>query len=167
MSDETVMVQLNVNGEDHVLEVGRRSTLLDVLRERLDLTGAKYGCGTGDCGACMVLVDDEPVTSCTYLVTRAEHKRVITIEGLTEDGRLNPLQQAFVDAGAVQCGFCTPGMIITATALLRKNPHPTRDEIAASLDHNLCRCTGYVKIVDAIELAAQRIDASREEAAGG
>ena len=145
-----------VNGESHTLEVGRRELLLDLLRDRLGLTGAKYGCGTGDCGACMVLIDGEPTTSCNTLARRADGKRVTTIEGLSDDGRLSILQRAFVDAGAVQCGFCTPGMIVTATALLRRNPNPTREQIARALDKNLCRCTGYVKIIEAIELAAQR-----------
>ena len=155
--DEWVNVRLLVNGEAHQLLVGKRWTLLYVLRDVLNLTGAKYGCGTGDCGACKVLIDGEPVNSCTCLATRAEGKEIVTIEGLSDDDKLSPVQQAFVDAGAVQCGFCTPGMVITATALLRRNPDPTRGEIAQALDNNLCRCTGYVKIIDAIELAARRM----------
>lgn len=156
--EEQVPLELLVNGERHSLLVGRRWTLLYVLRDVLNLTGPKYGCGTGDCGACKVLIDGEAINACTYLATRAAGKEVVTIEGLTPpDGRLNPIQQAFVDAGAVQCGFCTPGMIITATALLRRNPRPTREEIVGALDNNLCRCTGYVKIVEAIELAAARM----------
>ena len=151
-------IHLTVNGEEHELVIGRRWTLLYVLREVLGLTGTKYGCGTGDCGACKVLLDGEPINSCTYLATRAAGKAVITIEGLTpRDGSLSPLQQAFVEAGAVQCGFCTPGMIVVATALLQRNPAPSREEIALALDNNLCRCTGYVKIIDAIELAARRL----------
>lgn len=155
--DDRQIITLTVNGTTHRLEVGRRQTLLDVIREQLHLTGTKYGCGTGDCGTCMVLVDGEPMTSCNYLARRADGKQITTIEGLTDGDRLSPLQQAFVDAGAVQCGFCTPGMIITATALLRRSPNPSRDEIAQALDGNLCRCTGYVKIVDAVELAARRM----------
>jgi len=161
MTTELVTLHMFVNGQEHTLVIGRRWLLLDVLREKLDLTGTKYGCGTGDCGACMVLVEGEPVTSCTYLATRAEGKHVLTVEGLAGAGELSLLQQAFIDAGAVQCGFCIPGMVITATALLQHNPTPTRQEIAAALDHNLCRCTGYVKILDAIELAALRM---REQA---
>ncbi|MGC8826625.1 MAG: (2Fe-2S)-binding protein [Anaerolineae bacterium] len=155
--DERVEVTLNINGEEYQLEIGKRWTLLYVLRDVLNLTGTKYGCGTGDCGACKVLIDGEPVNSCTYLAARAQGKEVITIEGLSRDGRLTPVQQAFVETGAIQCGFCTPGMVITATALLRRNPNPTREEIVAALDNNLCRCTGYVKIIEAIELAARRM----------
>jgi aerobic carbon-monoxide dehydrogenase small subunit len=150
-------ITLTVNGGVRTLEIGRRETLLDVIREQLGLTGTKYGCGTGDCGTCMVLVDGEPTTSCNYLARRADGKQITTIEGLTNGEQLSPVQQAFVDAGAVQCGFCIPGMVVTATALLRRNPSPSRDEIARALDGNLCRCTGYVKIVDAIELAARRL----------
>jgi aerobic carbon-monoxide dehydrogenase small subunit len=155
--DDRVTLQLMINGEMHQVFAGKRWTLLYVLRDVLNLTGTKYGCGTGDCGACKVLIDDEAVNSCTYLATRAEGREIVTIEGLSVDGALSPVQQAFVDAGAVQCGFCTPGMVISATALLRRNPRPTREEIAQALDNNLCRCTGYVKIVDAIDLAARRM----------
>ncbi len=155
--DERVEVTLNINGEEYQLEIGKRWTLLYVLRDVLNMTGTKYGCGTGDCGVCKVLIDGEPVNSCTYLATRAQGKEIITIEGLSKDGRLTPVQQAFVETGAIQCGFCTPGMVITTTALLRRNPNPTREEIIAGLDNNLCRCTGYVKIIEAIELAARRM----------
>jgi len=151
------MITLTVNGTEHHLEISRRQTLLEVLRDRLHLTGAKYGCGTGDCGTCMVLIDGEPTTSCNYVARRADGKQITTIEGLTAGERLSPLQQAFVDAGAVQCGFCIPGMIVTATAFLRRTPNPSRAEIAQALDGNLCRCTGYVKIIDAVELAARRM----------
>ena len=155
--DDRVMITLNVNGEDRRVAIGRRWTLLYVLRDVLDLTGTKYGCGTGDCGACKVLIDGEPVNSCTYLAVRAEGKKIVTIEGLAQGEQLSPVQQAFVDAGAIQCGFCTPGMVITATALLQRNPSPSRAEIVQALDNNLCRCTGYIKIVEAIELAARRL----------
>ncbi len=158
--DDRQNITLTVNGAVHHLEIGRRQTLLEVIRDHLHLTGTKYGCGTGDCGTCMVLVDGEPTTSCNYLARRAHGKQITTIEGLTQGERLSPLQQAFVDAGAVQCGFCIPGMIVTATALLRQTPNPSRDEIAQALDGNLCRCTGYVKIVDAVELAARRMRAA-------
>lgn len=155
--EEPIPMTLHVNGEDRPVIIGKRWTLLYVLRDVLNLTGTKYGCGTGDCGACKVLIDGEPINSCTYLATRAVGKEVITIEGLSSNGKLSPVQQAFIEAGAVQCGFCTPGMIMTATSLLRRNPRPSRDEIAAALDNNLCRCTGYFKIIDAIELAASRL----------
>lgn len=155
--DERVEVSLKINGEEYPLLIGKRWTLLYVLRDVLNLTGTKYGCGTGDCGACKVLIDGEPVNSCTYLATRAQGKEIITIEGLSQEGRLSPVQQAFVETGAIQCGFCTPGMVISATALLRRNPNPTREEILKALDNNLCRCTGYVKIIEAIELAGRRM----------
>lgn len=155
--DERVEVPLKINGEEYPLLIGKRWTLLYVLRDVLNLTGTKYGCGTGDCGACKVLIDGEPVNSCTYLATRAQGKEIITIEGLSQEGRLSPVQQAFVETGAIQCGFCTPGMVISATALLRRNPNPTREEILKALDNNLCRCTGYVKIIEAIELAGRRM----------
>ncbi len=149
---ELVPVALLVNGKTHQLVVERTATLLDVLRDHLNLTGAKYGCGTGDCGACKVLLDGEAVNACLVRAPKAVGKEIVTIEGLSS-GALTPIQDAFVRAGAVQCGFCTPGMVITATALLRHNPQPTRAEIAAALDENLCRCTGYIKILDAIEMA--------------
>lgn len=164
--DDRQIITLTVNGTTHRLEIGRRQTLLDVIREQLHLTGTKYGCGTGDCGTCMVLIDGEATTSCNYLARRADGKEITTIEGLTAGERLSPLQQAFVDAGAVQCGFCIPGMIVTATELLRGNPNPSRDQIARALDGNLCRCTGYVKIIDAVELAARRMAAAGEARRG-
>lgn len=127
-------------------------TLLQLLREDLDLTGTKNGCGIGVCGACTVLIDDLPVKACKKLVKEISGKQVITIEGMAQpDGSLHPLQQAFIDAGAIQCGFCTPGMVLTAHALLLKNPKPTREQIRKALAGNLCRCTGYQQIVDAIE----------------
>jgi selenium-dependent xanthine dehydrogenase len=143
-----------VNGEYRQIEAEPRAKLLDVLREQLRLTGTKNGCGHNACGACTVIVDGQAVRSCVYPAARAEGKRVETIEGLAADGRLHPLQQAFIDRGAVQCGFCTPGMIMAAKALLDKKPHPARQDIIDALDANLCRCTGYVKIVEAVEQAA-------------
>jgi len=139
------------------LQVRRKWTLLYLLREVLGLTGTKYGCGTNDCGACKVLVDGKAVNSCVIPAKNLDGKSVVTIEGLQENGQLNILQQAFVDAGAIQCGFCTPGMIISATALLRENPDPSEEEIRKALDGNLCRCTGYVNIVKAVILAAERM----------
>jgi aerobic carbon-monoxide dehydrogenase small subunit len=154
--NEPVSLSLLVNGKVRHLTVDRRATLLDVLRDELGLTGAKYGCGTGDCGTCKVLIDGEAVNACLVRAVKAEGKEIVTIEGLSAGG-LTPIQEAFVKAGAVQCGFCIPGMVITATALLRRNPNPSRREIAESLDENLCRCTGYVKILDAIEMARDQM----------
>jgi aerobic carbon-monoxide dehydrogenase small subunit len=142
---------LEVNGEKHEMVVESRETLLEVLRERLSLTGAKEGCGTGECGTCTVLLDGEPVLACLTLAVRARGKKVTTIEGIARDGRLSPLQEAFIAHGAVQCGFCTPGMILSATSLLAGNPSPSRKEIQRALEGNLCRCSGYNKIIEAVE----------------
>lgn len=151
-------ITLNVNGTTHTVRIDEKWTLLHVLREVLHLTGTKYGCGTADCGACKVLVDGEALNACVYLAKKAEGRRVETIESLEgPNGALHPIQQAFIDAGAVQCGFCIPGMVMTTKALLAKNHHPTEGEIRAALGGNLCRCTGYVKIVQAIRLASQRL----------
>jgi carbon-monoxide dehydrogenase small subunit len=147
-------LNLKVNGADYSLVVDVKERLLDVLRERIGLTGTKEGCGTGECGACTVLIDGEPVNSCLYLAVRAEGKEILTIEGLGHAAQLHPLQQAFIENGAVQCGFCAPGMLLTAKALLDKNPHPTEQEIREGIAGNLCRCSGYVKIVKAIHHAA-------------
>lgn len=147
---------LNVNNQEYnIPEECANSTLLTVLREQLHLMGTKKGCGTNDCGACKVIVDGEAVNSCAYLAKRAAGKSIITIEGLETGNGLHPLQKAFIDYGAVQCGFCTPGMIITAKALLDKNSDPTDTQIREALGDNICRCTGYVKIVDAIRAAAK------------
>ncbi len=147
-------ISLKVNGESHTLEVDAKDLLLHVLREKLGLTGTKEGCGTGECGACTVLVDGVPVNSCLYLAVRADGKAVMTIEGLAEGGRLHPLQQAFIDQAAVQCGFCAPGMLLSAKALLDRNPQPSEREIREGIAGNICRCTGYVKVVKAIRQAA-------------
>ena len=131
-------------------------TLLELLRDRFGFTGTKQGCsGSGNCGACTVLIDGKPVLSCLTLAANAQGKNIITIEGLVKDGKIHPLQEAFIEHGAVQCGYCTPGMIMAAKALLDENPDPTRQEIKDSLAGNLCRCTGYVKIVDAVMAAAK------------
>jgi carbon-monoxide dehydrogenase small subunit len=143
-----------VNGRPVELSVEPHRTLLDVLRDDLELTGAKKGCDRGDCGACTVLLDGKPVTSCMMLAVQADGCRITTIEGLSEGGRLHPVQQAFVDQGAVQCGFCTPGMVLAAVALLEEHPHPTEAQVRDAIAGNLCRCTGYVKIVEAIMDAA-------------
>jgi len=151
---ETVELAFAVNGRPATVRVEPRETLADVLRERLGLTGLKVSCDAQVCGACTVLVDGLAVSGCTYLAVDADGQSVSTVEGLATDGRLSPLQQAFIDEAAFQCGFCTPGMLMAATALLAENPTPTRDEVVAAIDGNLCRCTGYVPIVEAILRAA-------------
>ena len=157
----TETIRIKINGTWHELEVERRTTLLEVLRDRLHLTGAKNGCGQGHCGACTVIVGGEAVRSCVYLARRADGKSVQTIEGLARDGELHPLQRAFVERGAIQCGFCTPGAIMAAKALLDRNPNPSREEIMAALERNLCRCTGYVKIIEAVEATAAELRGER------
>jgi carbon-monoxide dehydrogenase small subunit len=147
-------ITLKVNGRYYVLAVDVKDRLLDAIREHIGLTGTKEGCGTGECGACTVLMDGRPVNSCLALAVRAEGRDILTIEGLGEPARLHPLQQAFIDSGAVQCGFCAPGMLLSAKALLDKNPNPSVQEIREGIAGNLCRCTGYVKIVEAIRRAA-------------
>ena len=154
-------IELRINGENIRASVDGNQTLLEFLREQLDLTGVKRGCDQGDCGACTVLLDGQPVNSCLVLISEAAGREITTIEGLSQDGRLHPLQQAFVDTNAVQCGFCTPGMILTAVALLNENPNPTPEEIRQYLRGNLCRCTGYNQIVQAIQAAGSR--SSRKE----
>ena len=151
---QTVLVELVVNGERHEVAVQAQTTLLEVLRESLGLTGTKDGCGTGECGACTVLLEGAPILACLTLALDCDGKAVVTVEGVAAEGRLTAVQQAFVEAGAIQCGFCTPGMVLSTTALLRERPRPTRAEIGKALEGNLCRCTGYNKIVDAVERAA-------------
>ena len=148
-------LQFNVNGITRELEAQPMSRLLDVLREDLRLTGTKEGCGEGECGACSVIVDGDVINSCLVPVCQVQDCSILTVEGLACDGRLDPLQQAFLECGGAQCGICTPGMLIAARALLDEKPRPTRDEIKEAIAGNLCRCTGYVKIVDAIEHAAE------------
>ena len=149
-------VALTVNGTRHELELEPRELLVYVLRERLGLTGTSVGCDTSSCGACTVLLNGESVKSCTLLGVQADGAQITTIEGLASDGELHPVQQAFVDAGAVQCGFCTPGLVVATADLLRRSPSPSDDEIREALSGNLCRCTGYAKIFDAVRLAASR-----------
>ena len=149
-------VEFRVNGRKARLSVGGNQTLLELLREQLDLTGTKRGCDSGDCGACTVLMDGRPVNACLVLVAEVAGSDITTIEGLGQHDKLHPLQQAFVDYNAVQCGFCTPGMILTASALLDENPDPTEEDIRQYLQGNLCRCTGYGKIVQAIQAAVRR-----------
>ena len=147
-------VNFFVNEEPVELYVEANKTLLRVLREELALTGTKEGCGAGECGACTVIVDGKPVNACLVLAPELDGMYITTIEGLAKDGELTPIQQSFVDLAALQCGFCTPGFVMSATALLEETPHPTRDEIIDAISGNLCRCTGYARIVEAIERAA-------------
>lgn len=149
-------LELTVNGEERAFECAPNETLLDVLR-REGYRSVKEGCREGECGACAILLDGEPVNACLVLAGRAQGRTVTTVEGLGTPGRFHPIQQAFLDAGAVQCGYCTPGMVISAYALLKRVPDPTDDEIAEALSGNLCRCTGYVKIVEAVRLAGRRM----------
>ena len=151
---DTLEVGLEVNGRRHDLRIEPHETLADVLRDRLALTGTKVSCDAQVCGACTVLVDDLAVSACTALAVDADGHRVRTVEGLARDGELSPLQQAFIDHAAFQCGFCTPGMLMAATALLEENPSPSRDEVVRGLEGNICRCTGYEPIVEAVLAAA-------------
>jgi aerobic-type carbon monoxide dehydrogenase small subunit (CoxS/CutS family) len=155
MSEMTIRFILN--GREVSVEAPPTFTLLRLLRERLGLTGAKAGCERGECGACTVIIDGEPVTSCLVLAPQVEGRRVETIEGLGNGENLHPLQQAFIDESAAQCGYCIPGMIMSAKALLDRNPGPSREEIKVALSGNLCRCTGYTKIIKAVEVAAAKI----------
>jgi carbon-monoxide dehydrogenase small subunit len=161
-----IRLLLTVNDELHEVLVAPHKTLLEVLREDLRLTGTKHGCELGECGTCTVLVDGAPVLSCLALPADLEGRHIATVEGMADGSRLHPLQQAFAELGAAQCGYCTPGILLTAQALLAERPTPTREEIRQALAGNLCRCTGYTKILDAVELAALRSSASRGGASG-
>ena len=153
---DTVDVALQVNGTDRSLRIEPRETLAEVLRERLALTGTKVSCDAQVCGACTVLVDDLAVSACTYLAVDADGRTVRTVEGLATDDGLAPIQQAFIDHAGFQCGFCTPGMLMAATALLEEDPSPTREAVIHGMEGNLCRCTGYAHIIDAILAASER-----------
>jgi len=150
-------IEITVNGAKRVFDVEPQTLLLNLLRDEMDLTGTKYGCGIGECGACTVLLDGDAVLACMVLAVDADDRRVDTIEGLAEDGGLHPIQEAYLDEGAVQCGFCTPGFIMATKALLDENPEPTEQEIREYLNGNICRCTGYVNIVKAVQTAAARM----------
>jgi len=147
-------ITLTVNGSTEMVDVPSNMTLLQLLRERLVLTGAKNGCAAGKCGACTVILNGEPVNSCMVLAVECDGAEIITVEGLAHDGQLDPIQQAIIEQGGVQCGFCTPGILISARALLDRNPHPSEYEIRDALIGNLCRCTGYLRIIDAVKQAA-------------
>jgi carbon-monoxide dehydrogenase small subunit len=163
---KTYTIEIIINGERRKAEVTAGETLLQVLRDRLGHTEVKEGCGKGDCGACVVLLDGEAVNACLVLAVQANRQEVITLKGIGNPEKPHPLQGSFVKHGAIQCGFCTPGMIVSAKALLDKNPKPTRGEIRKAISGNLCRCTGYKKIVDAIEDAAKKIEGSGQKAVG-
>ena len=153
--DKTYPLQMCLNGQEVHLEVSPGATLATALRDQLGLTGTKIGCEEGECGACTVLVDGQAVDSCLYLALKAAGRDVLTVEGLSPNGALHPLQRAFVACGAVQCGYCTPGILLSAVALLSQNPHPSEDEIRRAISGNLCRCTGYLSIIRAIQEVSQ------------
>lgn len=155
--NDKVPVSLRVNGDAYDVCIPPYKTLLEVLREDCRLTGTKHGCELGECGACTVLVNGRPILSCLALAVEHEGDDIVTVEGLTRDGQLHPLQEAFADLGAAQCGYCTPGFLCAARALLDHNPRPSRDQIRQALAGNLCRCTGYLKIYEAVELAIEKI----------
>lgn len=161
---QQVEINVTVNGDVYHKTVSSNQTLLRFLREDLLLTGVKEGCNEGECGACTVLVDGQPTSSCLTLAAEMDGKTVLTVEGLAVDARLHPLQEAFLEAGAVQCGYCTPGMLMSAIALLNCYAHPTREQIRKEMEGNICRCTGYTRIADAILLAVQKMEDIREAA---
>ncbi len=163
-SQKTAQIRMTLNGEEIDVSFASYKTLLEVLREDLGHTGTKHGCELGECGACAVLLDGKPVLSCLVLALECQEKNVLTVEGLTAQGNLHPLQETFADLGAAQCGYCTPGILVTAKALLDQNPHPSRDQIREALSGNLCRCTGYLQIFEAVEAAIVRISEQNQSA---
>ena len=158
---KNITVNLTVNDKEYELEVAPDERLLDTLREQLRLTGVKEGCSVGECGACTVLLDGKAVHSCMILTAQVDGSEVMTVEGLEEDGKLDPLQQSFIDHQAVQCGFCTPGMLMSAKSLLNENPNPDREDIKTAIEGNLCRCTGYEQIIEAVEAVTPKKDEKR------
>jgi len=156
-------ITVTVNGGRERLDVPSNMTLLQLLREKLAFTGTKNGCTAGECGACTILMNGEPVNSCMVLAVEADGAEIVTVEGLADDGQLTPMQEAFVKHNAVQCGFCTPGMLISAHALLKRNPHPTEEEIRLAMVGNLCRCTGYLRIIKAVQTASKRVSQSQDK----
>ena len=160
-----LMIELTINGKKRKVKTTASTRLLDLLRDDLHLTGTKEGCGKGECGACTVIMNGELIASCLVLAPQADGAVITTIEGIGNGGHLDPIQEAFVETGAVQCGFCTPGMILAAKKLLKENPHPDEEEIKRGISGNLCRCTGYQKIFDAVKLAADRLS-SRDSGRG-
>jgi carbon-monoxide dehydrogenase small subunit len=161
------IINLTINGDDFEAMVSPTDFVVDVIRDKVGLTGTKKGCGVGDCGACTVLLDGMPVLSCLTLALSCEGKSITTIEGLSRNGTLHPVQQAFLDKGAIQCGFCTPGMILSSKALLDRIPNPTEEEIKIGIAGNLCRCTGYVKIIEAVSHAAELLGGEGKETTHG
>lgn len=157
------LIEISVNGEIYELAIEPQTTLLEVLRDHLGLTGTKEGCGTGECGSCTVLIEAKPILSCLALAMDYEKRPIVTIEGLSEAGNLTAVQQAFLDCGAVQCGFCTPGIVLSSTALLAENPSPSEHEIRKALEGHLCRCTGYNKILDAVKRVAGQGGSNRTD----
>ncbi len=151
------LITLHVNGERSEIAVSPHHTLLEVLREDMGLIGTKHGCELGECGACTVLIDGQPMLSCLLLPVEVQDSEITTIEGLEQNGKLHPLQETFAELGAAQCGYCTPGMLLTGAALLRDHPQPTREQMKEALAGNLCRCTGYTKIYEAVDAAAERM----------
>lgn len=151
-------ITLNVNNEEHQVEVSPYHTLCDVLRDKLGFTDVKNGCSEGECGSCTVLVDNKPVASCLMLAAQAQGKKITTARGLATNGKLHPVQEKFIEYGAIQCGYCTPGMVLVAKALLDRNPSPTEDEVRMAISGNICRCTGYQQIVEAIMAVAKELN---------
>ena len=156
------LIKLNLNGREITVKLDPELTLLRVLRNQFGLTGTKFGCGIGYCGACTVIMDNEPIRSCMYKIGDAEGKSITTIEGLRVNGNLHPVQQAFLDHDALQCGYCTPGMIMNAYGLLLNNPEPTRQEVIDGMEDNLCRCSAYFRIIDAVQAAAREMKGGKK-----